>query len=390
MREQLERRAFTISFEESALFTEVYGFVGRSGRIFLEGQLLLPGNAPSDTVLLFMHPSSALNLLPLPRAFAEAGLHVMCCGSRYIRNDTSLIMEKAIIDMGAYVRYAKEVLGYGKVVLVGWSGGGSLSIAYQAEAEQPTITETPAGDPIDLAAAGLIPADAIWSVAAHLSRAETLTEWLDPSVVHEGDPDHRDRALDIYTSEALAAMPFDPAFVARFRASQVERNRRITSWADAMLRDLRARGTDEMERGFIVHRTMCDPRWIDPSVDPNGRKPNWCYLGNPRTANAGPVGLARYTTLRSWLSQWSYDRSNARTSLNAPRITVPALVIENGADDATPATHPRKIFELLGSADKSFEKIDDATHYFQQQPALQERAVAICKNWLRERCMIKA
>ena len=35
---------------------------------------------------------------------------------------------------------------------------------------------------------------------------------------------------------------------------------------------------------------MCDVRWIDAAVDPNGRRPNWCYLGDPRTVNVGPVG----------------------------------------------------------------------------------------------------
>ena len=55
-----------------------------------------------------------------------------------------------VLDLGAYVRHAKEKLGYQNVVLLGWSGGGSLSLFYQAEAENPTITETPAGDPVDL------------------------------------------------------------------------------------------------------------------------------------------------------------------------------------------------------------------------------------------------
>ena len=58
------------------------------------------------------------------------------------------------------------------------------------------------------------------------------------------------------------------------------------------------------------------------------------------------------------MSQWSFDKSRARSADNAPAISVPALVIENGADDAAPASHPRKIFELLGSSNKRFERID--------------------------------
>jgi hypothetical protein len=80
------------------------------------------------------------------------------------------------IDMGAWIKDARA-RGYETVILVGWSGGGSLSLSYQAEA--PSIVATPAGDPVDLTLAGLEPADGVIFIAAHLSRAETLTEWLD-------------------------------------------------------------------------------------------------------------------------------------------------------------------------------------------------------------------
>ncbi|MBL0115914.1 MAG: hypothetical protein IPP45_11240 [Sphingomonadales bacterium] len=53
--------------------------------------------------------------------------------------------------------------------MAGWSGGGSLTAFYQAMAENPTVTQTPAGDPVDLS--GMIPGDAMMFHAAHLSRA---------------------------------------------------------------------------------------------------------------------------------------------------------------------------------------------------------------------------
>ena len=68
------------------------------------------------------------------------------------------------------------------------------------------------------------------------------------------------------------------------------------------LAELKAAGRENDERCFTVQGTMADPRWLDPSVDPNGRKPNWCFLGDPRVVNDGVVGLARFTSLRSWLS----------------------------------------------------------------------------------------
>ncbi len=387
LKDSFERLPITISMDDASLFTEVYGFVGRSGRVFLEGQLLKPRGSRSETLLVFMHPSSSLSLLPLPRALVEAGFHVLCAGSRYLRNDSALIMEKVVLDLGAYVRYAREALGYRKVVLVGWSGGGSLSLYYQAQAERPTVTATPAGDALALARADLLPADGLLLIAAHLSRAETLTEWMDPSVTDELDPEARDPSLDLYGTEVRP--PYGAEFVARFRAAQRARNQRITSWCQQQLERMRVEDRGELERGFVVHRTMADPRWLDPSLSPNGRRAGWCYLGDPRTVNAGPVGLARFTTLRSWLSQWSFDASLAKTSLNAPSITVPTLVIENGADDATPADHPRQIFELLGSRDKTYACIPAATHYYQQQPELQSQVVRMCREWLAQRQLLK-
>ena len=163
-----------LRFAEPSGMAETYGFAGTQGHVYLEGQHFIPV-VPSRTVYLFMHPSSTLNLLPMPAALADAGLHVLCAQSRYPKNDSALIMEKVAFDLGTWVRHAREALGYRRVVLVGWSGGGSLSLFYQAQAERPSITHTPAGDPYDLTRAGLQKADGVVFIAAHLSRAETLT-----------------------------------------------------------------------------------------------------------------------------------------------------------------------------------------------------------------------
>lgn len=382
------RQALVVTFADTGGAKEIYGFAGNSGKVNLEGQLLR-GAAPSDTVYLFMHPTSTLQLLPMPMALADAGLHVLCAASRYARNDTALIMEKVAVDLAAWNRHAREELGYRKVVLVGWSGGGSLSLFYQAQAEAPTITRTPAGDPVDLAAAGMIPADGVIFIAAHLSRAETLTEWLDPSVLDEGDPDRRDPEFDIYSPACPHQPPYSADFIEAFRERQRARNRKITAWAQEMLDELARRGGDEVERGFVTHRTMCDVRWLDPSIDPNGRKPGWCYMGKPATVNVGPVGLARYSTLRSWLSQWSYDLSNAKGPMNAARITrTPVLQIVNGADDAVPATHNPTIRAALAAPDQSYVEIEGATHYYLGQPELLARCIDTVKDWSRARGLL--
>ena len=356
-----------LNFPDTAAFAETYGFAAGSGQVWLEGQYLIP-RAPSKTLYLFMHPSGTLQLLPMPQALAGAGLHVLCAASRYPKNDSGLIMEKVAIDMGAWVRDARA-REYEKVILVGWSGGGSLSLFYQAEAEAPSITATPAGDPVDLARAGLEPADGVVFIAAHLSRAETLTEWLDPSVTDELDPDRRELAFDIYEGTCPHQPPYTDEFVQRFRAAQIARNRKITEWCQQRLDTLRRRGTAEVERCFVVHRTMCDVRWLDPAIDPNGRRPGWCYMGDPRAVNTSPAGLARYSSLRSWLSQWSYDLSNAKGPQNAARIRrTPVLQVENQADDAVPASHNPAIRTALATPDKEYVRIEGATHYYKNQP----------------------
>jgi len=384
-----DRVPIVISFAEAKQMMETYGFAGSQGHTVLEGQRLVPRDRPSDTVFVFMHPATTLQLLPMPAALAAAGLHVLCAGSRYAKNDSALIMEKVAYDLGAYIRHARETLGYRKVVLVGWSGGGSLSLFYQGQAERPTITHTPAGDPYDLTQAQLSPADGIVFIAAHLSRAETLTEWIDPSVRDELRPDERDLAFDIYDPKCPDKPPFTPEFVAAFRAAQVARNRRITDWALELLETLKRRNTGEMERAFVVHRTMCDVRWIDPNIDPNGRKPNWCFLGDPRIANSAPAGLARYSSLRSWLSQWSYDKSNAKGPANAALVKkTPVLQITNEADDAVPATHNPAIRAALATRDKEYREIAGATHYYAQQPQQLAECIAAVTDWSRRKGLL--
>ncbi|MHA6766294.1 alpha/beta hydrolase [Sphingobium ummariense] len=384
------RTPLILSFPDNPNFTETYGFAGNSGHVNLEGQLMRSPDSRSRTVYVFMHPTSVLHLLPMPVALADAGLDVLCAASRYPRNDSALIQEKVAIDLGKWIAHARTVLGYEKVVLLGWSGGGSLSLFYQAQAETPSITHTPAGDPVDLVGAGLQPADGVIFIAAHLSRAETLTEWLDPSVIDELDPDNRDPELDIYSPDCPSQPPYGPAFVARFRAAQIARNRRITAWAEDMLARLKTAGGPEQERAFVVHRTMCDVRWFDPAVDPSDRRPGWSYMGDPRAVNVGPVGLARFTTLRSWLSQWSYDKSNAKGPLNAAKIhRTPILLIENTADEAVPSTHNPAIFEALATPDKEYVRLEGATHYYLGQPELLARCIDAVTGWSRRKGLLE-
>lgn len=377
------REAYGISFAEKSGAKDVYG--GAGGRVFVECMRIMPEGVASKSAIVFSHPIGGGSFLPMVSALARAGRHVIYCNPRFRGNDTALVMEKCVLDLGACIKHAKEKFGYEKIILGGWSGGGSLSMFYQEQAQNPTITETPAGDPVDLVAADLPPADALLLLAAHVSRNVTLTEWMDPSILDEDRPFDRDAALNIYDPACPAQPPYDAAFVAHFRAAQIARNRRITARVQETLAALKKSGDIHGERPFVVAGTMCDVRWTDPTQDPSDRAPYTCYLGEPRTVNDGPVGLARFCTLRSWLSQWSYDESRAHGERNAANVTIPALVVNNTADLACTPSHAARLLSALGSSDKSRIDIKGADHYYIEKPELMPQAVEAVGNWLDER-----
>ena len=158
------REPYGFVHADNSRLKEVYG--GPSGQVFVECMRIAPSDHPSKTVILFSHPIGGGSFLPLVTALAHAGRHVIYCNPRYRGNDTALILEKCVLDLGACIADLKTRFGYEKVILGGWSGGGSLSLFYQDQAEHPTITHTPAGDEVNLKDAGLQPADGIMLLAA--------------------------------------------------------------------------------------------------------------------------------------------------------------------------------------------------------------------------------
>jgi hypothetical protein len=133
-----------------------------------------------------------------------------------------------------------------------------------------------------------------------------------------------------------------------FRAAQLARRRRRTALVKELLRELRSGKTREVERGLLTHRTLAEPRFLDGTIEPNDRRIGWCFLGEPEASNSSPAGIARYSTLRAWLSQWSIDDTNARALHNASHIHIPLLAVENSADDAVPQPHTWLFFDAVG------------------------------------------
>ena len=89
---------------------------------------------PKKVAAIVMHPTSNFMGHYLIGPLAERGICCMGLNSRFVGNDTVLLMERAIQDLGAGVQYLRAA-GYEKVFLVGNSGGAALSAFYQAQAE---------------------------------------------------------------------------------------------------------------------------------------------------------------------------------------------------------------------------------------------------------------
>ena len=328
---------------------------------------------------MVMHPAISFlqhyALVPL----AERGLAAMGVNSRYAGNDTFLFMEKLPLDLAAAVGHLRKQ--HEHVVLLGNSGGGALAAFYQSQAEAPSIRATPTGERADLVAAALQPADALVLLNAHKGRAEILTAWLDPAVRDERELLISDPALDMF--DPANGPPYDTAFLARYRAAQRERNRRITSWAKARLTELRDRGV--RDETFTVHRTTADPRFLDLALDPSDREPGMYYGPDVRAANYAAQGLARTCSLRSWISQWSLDDTRASAADSLRGLQAPVLFVQGTADQGIFNSDVRELSAAAGAPDEDVVWIRGGTHYFIGQPEQLDAAMDAIAGWLERR-----
>ena len=174
----------------------------------------------TETGAIVMHPASNFMGHYLIAPLAERGITCLGLNSRYAGNDTVLLMERVLQDLGAGVKYMREELGCERVVLVGNSGGAALAAFYQAEAERFSSRRWSTATATHIVAADLPRVDGIALCAAHEGRSHLLLRWIDPSLVDEHDVRSVDRALDMYDARQLAPtrgadpIAYSPAFLA--------------------------------------------------------------------------------------------------------------------------------------------------------------------------------
>ncbi len=293
----------------------------------------------------------------LAEFMADRGFGFLGWNTRFRGNGAYFILEPALVDIGAGVRWLHEEAGVETVVLLGNSGGASLMSAYQA--------------------LGDAPGDFFISLCAHPGRPEVHTAWIDPSVVDETDLLTADPSLDMFNPDN--GPPYSSDFIELYRAAQVARNERITAWAKQEIESLEAAGA--YDRTFNIYRVWADLRFLDLAIDPSERTVG-CYFGDPRRANYGPWGIGAVSTCRSWLSMWSLSDSKCRGAPNLAKVEVPSLVVQSTADQGCYPSDAQTIFGALASTDKSLELVP-GDHYLLDPPDGRDNTADLIADWLR-------
>jgi len=316
------------------------------------------------TAAIVMHPTSNFMGHYLIQPLALRGITCMGLNSRYVGNDTVLLMERVIQDLGAGVRFLREA-GYEKVILIGNSGGAALSSFYQAQAERLTATHFADGDLTHLVQDDLPRVDGLALCAAHEGRSRLMLDWIDPSVTDEHDPMSADPAVDMYDSRH--GTPYNPQFLATFKQAQTRRRDAIESWALRRLHELRRQPGAPRDQVFVVYRTHADPRCLDLSLDANDREPGSVW-GDARAVNYSANAMGRVTSLTAFLSQWS-SRSQADGPTNLARTSIPALLLTYTADQSTfPST--RDAWLRAGGTRIRNVDVNGGNHYLSGQTHL--------------------
>lgn len=356
------------------------------------GILYRPANREPKTVVYLMHPRGEFTRHYVVPGLVARGYAVFGQNSRYLNNDIDMLHERLLFDIAAGMRWLKDQ-GFERVVLLGNSGGGSLLAFYQSQAERPPgerLTQTPGGEPVNLAEETMPAADLYIAVAAHLGEGRFMLNVLDPAVVDEHEPSLSDPGWDMYEERnGYRRFPepssYDAAWLAEYRNRQVERCRRLDEMARQYIAEqTRARGRmrepgfstlDAGERSevtrkgrlwryMVIYRTLANPAYLDPSIDPSRRPLGSIFSpGDPIIGNYGPGGLARVMTPRAWLSTWSGLSSQADLPDTIQHVTVPTLIVYADGDCDIFPSEQQEILDKSAAVDKELRILPWADHY---------------------------
>src|SRR4030095_1756818 len=115
---------------------------------------------------------------------------------------------------------------------------------------------------------------------------------------------------------------------------------------------------------LLIPRTLPDPAYCDPTLDPSERPLGsiFSFGRDPIVGNYGE-GLARAMTARGCLSTWSGLASHAALEQTLPEVTVPTLVVCPLADMDIYPSDCRRAFAASAAADKRYVELPHARPY---------------------------
>ncbi|MFT7651229.1 MAG: hypothetical protein ACI9UU_000331 [Candidatus Azotimanducaceae bacterium] len=388
-----------------------------------QGILYRPTDNPDSKVCIYvMHPRGRMSRHYLAGYVPPRGMALFGHDPRYLNNDADCLHERLLLDLAAGISYLRDI-GFETIVGVGNSGGGSLFGYYQEQAEKvpnERRTTAPSGDPVNLADTQMPPFDLYVGLAAHPGQGNYLLNALDPSVVDERDAESWDADLDMY-NEANGYRPwpgessYDPQWLARYRQGQRDRSHRLDAIAREFIADRnlaratqrstyfselqstdqqRIRRRAKLFRYMVIYRTLANPAYLDPNIDPSDRPIGSIFAAgqDPYNTNHGAGGLSRIMTPRGWLSTWSGTSSFANLYETIKGVSVPTLFISADGDmDIYPAQQ-RLMIDNAGASDKSLVELPCADHYLQpvgenahELADPRARAADIIVEWVQKR-----
>ncbi len=359
-----------------------------------------------DTVVAFMHPRADFARHYAVPGLVAAGFAVFCQNSRWLGNDANLEHERLVFDVAAGLAALRA--RYGRIVLCGNSGGGSLYTLYVDQAlasPEERLADSAAGAPIDLRQVELPVPDAMVYLAAHVGEGFFLEHAIDPSVSEEGDPLSCEPGLDAYDeangfSEPPATSRYEPDFLERYRVAQRARVERLDALARARIEARRAARAAWKETGslrdrrrsiatdyLVVYRTDADPRCVDLALDPSDRDYGSLWGRRPDWFNYGAVGFGRVVSPEAWLSTWSGRSSRANIQRTGARMTLPCLQVSYEADNGIFPEDDEIIARSLGTRQLERARIP-GDHYGLSGPEGEstdgrDAAIETIVSWLR-------
>ncbi|MFF3518651.1 hypothetical protein [Streptomyces sp. NPDC002573] len=137
-------------------------------------------------VVVVSHPRGDMSRHYAAPAVLEAGYAFYVPQPRSLNNDVDCEHERLLLDLAAGLSHLKNERGYEKIVLLGNSGDGSLLAFYQQQASTTPpgrLTDTAAGEPLDLNAVEMPSADGLVLIAAHPGQGSDLPPEQRPPVL---------------------------------------------------------------------------------------------------------------------------------------------------------------------------------------------------------------